>query len=148
MDSDFNSARFALPLLAAAQAQKEITHNEALALIDGIIHPVIESDSESAPPVDAVAGQAWLVGPGASGEWAGQDGRIALMTGGGWRFVTPVEGMQAWLSGARAVFSASTWSAPPVYAAPDGGAVVDAEARNALSTLASALAMAGLIIAN
>lgn len=148
MDSDFNSARFALPLLAAAQAQKEITHNEALALIDGIIHPVIESDSERAPPVDAVAGQAWLVGPGASGEWAGQDGRIALMTGGGWRFVTPVDGMQAWLSGARAVFSGGTWSAPPTYAAPDGGVVVDVEARNALSTLASALAMAGLIIAN
>ncbi len=148
MDIDFNSARFALPLLVAAQAQKEITHNEALALLDGIVHPVIETDGQSAPPVDAVPGQGWIVGPGASGEWAGQDGRIALMTGGGWRFVTPVEGMQAWLSGARGIFSGRTWSAPPAYAVPDGGAVIDVEARNALSTLAAALAMAGLIIAN
>lgn len=148
MDSDFNSARFALPLLAAAQAQKEITHNEALALLDGLIHPVLVSDSEAAPPLDAAPGQGWIVAAGASGAWTGHEGRIALMTGGGWRFIAPVEGMQVWLSDARATFVGGGWSAPPAYAGPTGGAVVDAEARNALSTLAAALAMAGLIVAN
>jgi hypothetical protein len=148
MDSEFESARFALPLLAAAQAQKEITHNEALALIDGIVHPVIESAGENAPPAAAAVGQAWIVAAGASGEWAGHDDDIALMTDGGWRFVTPVAGMQAWLAGARAIFVDGAWTTPPAYGAPAGGAVIDAEARNALSTLAVALAMAGLIIAN
>lgn len=148
MDSDFNSARFALPLLAAAQAQKEITHNEALVLLDGLLHPVLVSASETAPPLDAAPGQSWIVAAGASGAWAGREGRIALMTGGGWRFIAPVEGMQAWLSGARATFAGGGWSAPPAYPAPDGGAVIDTEARNALSTIAAALAMAGLIIAS
>ena len=33
--------RFALPLLAAAQAQKEVTHNEALARVDALLHAVV-----------------------------------------------------------------------------------------------------------
>ena len=36
------SPRFDLPLLAVSQAQKEITHNEALILIDALLHPVAE----------------------------------------------------------------------------------------------------------
>ena len=44
------SDRFALPLLHAGQAQKEITHNEALQLIDMLLHPYAESASLTAPP--------------------------------------------------------------------------------------------------
>jgi hypothetical protein len=33
------SARFELPFIMAGQAQKEITHNEALVLIDAVMVP-------------------------------------------------------------------------------------------------------------
>lgn len=148
MESEYLSPRFALPMLAAGQAQKEITHNEALALLDGIVHPVLISASETAPPIGPAPGEAWIVGANASGAWSGQDGAIALMTAGGWRFIAPIQGMQAWLAGGRATFVDGAWSAPPAYAAPGGGGTIDAEARNALSTISAALAMAGLIITN
>lgn len=35
-----DTPRWTLPLLAAGQAQKEMTHNEALSLLDLIVHPV------------------------------------------------------------------------------------------------------------
>jgi len=34
-----STPRLALPLLAVAQAQKEVTHNEALALLDLLVQP-------------------------------------------------------------------------------------------------------------
>ena len=35
--------RLLLPLLATAQAQKEVTHNEALTLVDLLLAPVVEA---------------------------------------------------------------------------------------------------------
>ena len=43
--------RFALPLLATAQAQKEMTHNEALALLDAVVQPVVVAVAPASVPV-------------------------------------------------------------------------------------------------
>ncbi len=64
--------RFSLPLLATAQAQKELTHNEALLLIDALLHGTVEGGPVSDPPPAPAAGQCWLVGASPTGEWAGQ----------------------------------------------------------------------------
>lgn len=63
------TARHHLPMLAVSQAQKEITHNEALVLVDALLHPIIE-DRLSIPPVATVAdiGKCWLVGTAAQDE--------------------------------------------------------------------------------
>jgi hypothetical protein len=49
------------PLLQAGQAQKELTHNEALALIDMLLHAQVESMTVATPPGGAVVGQCWVV---------------------------------------------------------------------------------------
>ena len=36
-----DTPRWSLPLLAAGQAQKEMTHNEALSLLDLVVHPCV-----------------------------------------------------------------------------------------------------------
>jgi hypothetical protein len=47
--------------LQAGQAQKELTHNEALALIDMLLHAQVESMTVATPPGGAVVGQCWVV---------------------------------------------------------------------------------------
>jgi hypothetical protein len=143
-----STPRLALPLLAVAQAQKEVTHNEALTLLDLLVQPVVEAGPQSVPPSAPVAGQGWIVGAGASGAWAGEDDAVALWTAGGWRFVTPRPGMRtlrlsdgAWLR-----FDGMAWAEPDAVATPAGGATIDSEARAAIGAVISALAGHGLLI--
>jgi hypothetical protein len=122
--------------LFVSQAQKELTHNEALARIDALLHPVIE-DKQSAPPlglVDADDGKCWLVVSSATGDWLGKEGQIARWSGGSWRFLLPVEGMTLWdhAGPARLFYIDGDWTAGPAITNPTGGSTVDVEARTAL----------------
>lgn len=81
----------ALPLLAAAQAQKHVTHNEALALLDAIVHLAVAGVAD-APPEDAAPGLRLLVGDAPSGAFAGHAGAIALCDEGAWRVLVPRAG--------------------------------------------------------
>lgn len=140
--------RFAFPLLAVGQAQKEVTHNEALMLIDVLVQAAVVAGPMTDPPVAAVTGQCWLVGAAASGAWAGQATKVALWTAGGWRFVAPREGMRLVRTSDGAVlrFDGSAWVPPASVTAPSGGAVIDVEARSALAALMLLLDAHGLMI--
>ncbi|MGF1607511.1 MAG: hypothetical protein ACFB22_14360 [Rhodothalassiaceae bacterium] len=46
----------ALPLIEVAQAQKEVTHNEALIRLDFLVTGRVESMHQAAPPMDAIPG--------------------------------------------------------------------------------------------
>jgi hypothetical protein len=140
--------RFALPLLAVAQAQKEVTHNEALTLLDALIHAAVEAGPLAAPPASPVDGQCWIVGAAPTGAWTGQGNAIAIRTEGGWRFAPPREGMRATrlTDGAQLRFGGGVWAAPGTIAAPSGGSTIDAQARSVLSTLILHLAAQGLLI--
>jgi len=131
--------RFGLPLLAVAQAQKEVTHNEALSLLDALLHAAVEAGPLSAPPAAPAEGQCWIVGAAPTGAWAEQEGAIALWTAGGWRFLAPREGMRVRLDD-------GAWIGPDVVAAPSGGTVIDVEARAALAALILSLEAQGLMI--
>lgn len=77
--------RFSPPLLAVAQAQKEVTHNEALSLLDALLHAAIEDGPLDVPPGGPLEGQCWLVGTAPSGVWAGEAGALQrLARGCGW----------------------------------------------------------------
>lgn len=89
------TGRFQLPMIMPSQAQKHVTHNEALTLIDGLIHLVIKTFSETVPPLSALIDDAFVVGASATGSWFGQDGNLAFNTDAGWRFAAPVEGLTA-----------------------------------------------------
>jgi hypothetical protein len=96
-----DTPRLALPAIEAAQAQKHVTHNEALVLLDALTHLTMESRALSAPPSSPTDGSSYIPSPGASGVWGGWDGQIALFTGGGWIRITPVPGMKAWIRAER-----------------------------------------------
>jgi hypothetical protein len=87
-----------LPLLQPSQAQKHVTVNEALIRLDGLTQLRLQSRQLKRPPVgDVVDGDCYAVADGAAGEWLGQDGMIAIGSNGGWIFVQPLAGWQAWI---------------------------------------------------
>jgi len=100
-----------LPLVAPAQAQKHVTVNEALSRLDGVVQMVLEEIDQANPPAE-VAG-AFSIGAGATGDWFGQDGRIAIASNEGWDFVTPEKGWSAFVksTGAYAIFDGASWFA-------------------------------------
>ncbi|MBD8893486.1 DUF2793 domain-containing protein [Roseibium litorale] len=100
-----DTIRLALPLLAAAQAQKHVTHNEALQRLDALTQPLIQSRSLSGPPLDPDSGALWLVASSGTGDWSGKDGRLALWLDGAWLFLTAFEGMTALVADEEAVIT-------------------------------------------
>lgn len=143
------TARFGLPLLAVAQAQKEITHNEALTLLDALAHAAVEDGPLADPPLAATVGQCWLVGDAATGAWtAAAAGSLAISTAGGWRFIAPRPGMRVLrlVDGAQLRFAGGAWAEPDAIANPDGGMIIDSEARAAIAALILALSAQGLLI--
>lgn len=160
------TSRLGLPLIVAGQAQKEVAHNEALALIDGCLAPCVEQRALASPPSSPVAGRCYLVAAGAGGAWAGRTDQLAIATEGGWRFVVPRTGMRAWIANedVEAVFRGGAWDFGTVRGArlviggdqlvgprgaaisvPTGGTTVDAECRAALASILAAIRTHGLI---
>lgn len=102
-----------LPLLAAAQAQKHVTHNEALLKLDALIHLSVIARNLASPPA-AADGDRYLVAASPSGAWAGQQGLIALAQSGGWVFITPRKGWRLWIEGEAKLlaFDGAMWREP------------------------------------
>lgn len=166
MEDDYVTGRLALPLLASGQAGKELTHNEALTLIDIALQPVVEAVGVEAPPAAPVAGMCWVTGAAPTGAWAGRAHVLAGWTAGGWRFVAPRAGFavhdlatarawrfdgETWVDGVAAVSRVEVdglrvvGAREPAIAAPASGSVVDSQARAALGSILSALRAHGLI---
>lgn len=108
------SPSLALPLLLPAQAQKHVTHNEALRLLDALVQLVVISRALASPPATPGAGDRYIVAAGGLGAWAGRDGQIAVFDEGGWTFLAPRPGWQARLLAetATATFTGTAWVIP------------------------------------
>lgn len=158
--------RFGLPFLEPGQAQKELFHNEALQTIDTLLNASVEEGPLREPPEAVDAGACFIVAKGAVGAWEGKDGCLASLTAGGWRFTKPQEGTSVYVKREQlnASFRSGEWSIGSVPASsvvvggeqvlgrrqnavpsPEGGKVVDAEARTSLNAILAALRTHGLI---
>lgn len=106
------TTRLALPFIMPGQAQKHITHNEALLALDTLVQPVVESRTVTAPPPNPLPGESYLVPAGASGDWVGHANDIASFAAGAWQFRTPSSGFQLYCRADQAalVFDAGTWT--------------------------------------
>jgi len=141
------TSRFSIPLLAAGQAHKELFHNEALTLVDFLIHPVvaaIENDPQNLTPAN---GDCWLVGAVPVGDWVGRKNSLAGWSGGGWRYIIPAESMRVVIAdeGRIAVFAGGSWQTVDSISAPAGGQTIDQEARLAIDSILIALQTHGIL---
>ncbi|MGL5734122.1 MAG: DUF2793 domain-containing protein, partial [Beijerinckiaceae bacterium] len=105
------TARLSLPLIAPSQAQKHVTHNEALALIDALLFLAVLSSGSTVAPTSPAEGDRHIVGASATGIWAGQDNNIALWEDGHWSFHIPAAGWLGWdvASQRLAVYTSTGW---------------------------------------
>ena len=87
-----NTANLLLPYIMPSQAQKHVTHNEALRMLDAVVQLAVLDRDLIAPPAAPADGDRYLVGAGATGEWAGRDDHIAAWQDGGWTFFEPRPG--------------------------------------------------------
>ncbi len=91
-----NTPNLSLPYLAAAQAQKHVTVNEALSLIDALAQMAVVAVGATSPPATPAEGERHIIGTGATGAWNGWDNSIALFSGGAWLRLIPQTGWMAW----------------------------------------------------
>jgi hypothetical protein len=96
-----DTPRLSLPVIEAAQAQKHVTHNEAMTLLDCLTQLAVESRSLTAPPASPAEGGCYIPAASATGAWSGWDNQLALYSGGGWLRLAPVPGLKAWVRDER-----------------------------------------------
>jgi hypothetical protein len=101
-----------LPLIAASQSQKHVTHNQAIVILDAIVMLSVIDSTHTAPPASPAEGDRYKVASGATGAWTAWDLNIALYTSGQWVKLVPKKG---WLcfdeaTGALTVWTGSSWT--------------------------------------
>ena len=161
-----DTSRHHLPLLAAGQAQKEVTHNEAVVAIDRMLQLAVASRALAVAPAMPADGAIYIVAAAASGAWLGHAGRLASHDGYGWSFTDPVQGCLAWIadetvftvydgawsqggwpaSGLRVAGRQMLSALPIGIAVSTGGSVIDVEARAEIAALTAALRSQGLVL--
>ena len=111
-----NSPNLGLPYIVANQAQKHVPHNDALAMIDGLLQLSLVSRGLNAPPATPIDGQRWLIGASPTAEWLGQAGLMAFRNAGAWQFLTPRKGWAAWIEAENTllIYDGVNWIVPPI----------------------------------
>lgn len=133
-----------MPYLLPSQAQKHVTHNEALQSLDALVHLAVEALDAVTPPPSPVPGECWGLGSSAQGAWAGQDGAVAVAIETGWIFLTPRDGWRAWDKAAAGLklYHGGGWT-DPGFAALGVNATADATNRLAVGADATLLSHDG-----
>lgn len=106
-----NTVSLGLPLLVAEQAQKHVTHNEALRALDALVQLSVKDRDLATPPALPAEGDRYIVGASPTGVWTGHAADIAVWQDGAWDFHDPLEGWRSWVEDENAflIFNGSAW---------------------------------------
>lgn len=114
-----------IPFIDSQQDQPEVTHNEALLLLQALLNGVI-SVGPNTPAVGPTIGDSYIIGAAPTGAWAGRANCVTIWSGTAWDFIpgetsagTPItmgarqEGMRVWVrdEDTTYVWSGSAWGA-------------------------------------
>lgn len=131
-----------LPYIAAGQAQKHVTHNEAIRALDALIQIGVVDRNLAAPPDAPVDGDRYIAGPAATGAWTAKSGQIAAYQDGTWTFYAPEPGWLAWIADEAilVVWDGAAWMATSSSGsgAPLWGVNTSADTTNRLAVVSPA----------
>lgn len=106
-----STPRLTIPYIVASQAQKEVTHNDALNMIDALLNCRVASERADPPTSGLVEGNCYIVGSPATGAWVGKEKYIAQYIGGDWELYAPTQGLLVYDADAAAYkkFGGTVW---------------------------------------
>lgn len=130
-----------LPYIQPSQAQKHVTHNEALRVLDALVQLSVVATDASLPPSGAASGDRYVVAGSGQGLWAGHGGEIAVFDGITWTFLAPQTGWQAYVTGTgqSVVFDGTAWRVQGLETVDQLGVNATADALNRLSVSSDAV---------
>lgn len=101
-----------IALIEQSQAQKEVTVNAAIAVLDALLNTGAKDKDLTAPPGSPASGDVYIVAASSTGAWASQDGKIAYYLNGAWSFIAPREGVTLWVNDedTHYAFDGSAWA--------------------------------------
>ncbi|MEN0087926.1 MAG: DUF2793 domain-containing protein [Pseudomonadota bacterium] len=129
-----------LPYIAAAQAQKHVTHNEAIRMLDALVQLSVEG-IENTPPASPEDGARYIIGSSATGEWTGHENAIAAWQDGAWEILVPQTGWLAYdqASGGYLGFDNTNWTSLSSDSAPKFGINTSGDSTNRLAVSSAAV---------
>ena len=133
--------RLSLPYIMASQAQKHVTHNEAVRMLDALCQISVTSRTVSDPPASPLPGQAFLVpASGGTGEFEQHGGALAVWQDGAFAFFTPQLGWSAYVEDEDEVIvhAGNEWHAVGI----SGGGQIDQLGINSPASPSQRLALA------
>lgn len=135
-----SSTHLKLPFVLPSQAQKHITHNEAIAALDTLTQLAVLDRDLAAPPPTPTEGDRFIVGAAPSGDWTGKANQIANFDGAAWQFYPPEPGWMAYLADETelVLWSGTAW-VPVIGAARTFGINTAADATNRLAVKSDAV---------
>jgi len=100
-----------LPYIMADQAQKHVTHNEAIRNLDAIVQLSVLDRGLSAAPATPTEGSRYIVGGSGTDAWFTKDGQIAAWQDGAWMFYVPKTGWRCWVAdeGILLIYTGVAW---------------------------------------
>jgi len=106
-----STTKLQLPYIAAAQAQKHITHNEALRALDAIVQLSVINSNLISPPASPNDGDSYIIAANATGEWLNKDNQVSAWQDNVWIFYEPKEGWLAWnaTDGQLYIYTNTSW---------------------------------------
>ncbi len=139
-----NSPNLDLPYILPAQAQKHVTHNEALRALDALTQLSVLDSALATPPATPADGDRYIVPAAPTGAWVGHAGKLAAFQDGAWAFFTPREGWTAWVAATdkRLIHDGANWvllGGLPANLAPMLGVNTTADASNRLAVKSNAV---------
>ncbi len=110
-----STTRLDLPEIVQYQAQKEVTHNQALWMLDCLVMASV-IDRATTPPANPSDGDAYLVTATATDDWAGHEDEIAHYFSNAWHYYSPGEGWQVYVQDEDGwyVYDGASWVAKDV----------------------------------
>lgn len=81
--------------IASSQAQKEVTHNDALNDLDFLVQPSVIDHTLATPPGSPSTGDAYVIASSPTGAWSGAANSIAAYYSG-WKIKAPETGWTVW----------------------------------------------------
>jgi hypothetical protein len=99
-----------LKYIVASQAQKEVTINEDLNVLDMLVQATARGIANT-PPESPAEGDMYIIGDAPAGAWEGKAKHLAGFFAGVWLIVAPRDGWRVWLDEGKAMrYQGGAWA--------------------------------------